>query len=39
MFDGLATLALLGIVFIALLVLAAPFAIWWVINHVSISIR
>jgi len=38
-FDGLEYLMWLGILFIVILVLSAPFVIWWAITHVTISIR
>jgi L-asparagine transporter-like permease len=39
MFDGLAWLALIGVVAIVALILAAPFALWWLFHHVSIAVR
>ena len=38
-FDGLATLAIFGIVFIILLIFAAPFAFHWLWQHVSIIVK
>lgn len=39
MFDGLATLALIGIVAIVAALIALPFGIYWLINHVQVVIR
>jgi hypothetical protein len=37
--GSLAWLAIVGLAAIALMILAAPFAVWWMWTHVSVVIR
>jgi hypothetical protein len=38
-FKGIEIILWFGLAFIVLLVLGSPFILWWIFNHVSISIR
>jgi hypothetical protein len=38
-FSPLAYLAIVGLIAIALLILAAPVGLWWLWTHVSVVIR
>ena len=37
--GAIANLAIVGLVFLALLVIASPLVIWWLWNHVSVVVR